>query len=128
MAGYYLDLRFPGHRPVTAALPRTVDATNEARVRLDLLAALCACTPHVRGLIIDMTRTRFIDSAGLRALLVVRSRAAELGVSLCLAAPRDDVLPLLGLVDIAGRVPVFASVDAALTAWSTPPDRVAVAQ
>lgn len=111
-----------GRRPLVARLPREVDAANEARVRLDLLAALHACAPYVSGLIIDMTHTRLIDSAGLRAHLVVQARAAELAVALCAAAPRQDVRRLLGLVDIAGRMPVFASVGEALTAWSPLPE------
>lgn len=116
-----------GSGPLTAALPRELDAANEARVRLDLLAMLDACAPHISGLIIDMTNTRFIDSSGLRAILTVRARAAELDAALCIAAPSPEVRRFLSLVDITGRIPVFDSVDDALTAWSLRPEFVATA-
>lgn len=110
---------------LTARLPREVDAANEARVRLDLLGMFDAYAPHVSGLIVDMTGTRFIDSAGLRALLVVRARAAELGAALWIAAPSQEVRRFLSLVDIAGSIPVFDSVETALVAWSGRPEYAA---
>jgi len=106
-------------QPVAIRLPMRVDNANEARVRLDLLAILHAIAPHVSGLVLDMTHTSVIDSAGLRALRTVQGHADELEVALCVAAPREDVRRLLRLADIAGRIPVFASVGAALTDSST---------
>jgi anti-anti-sigma factor len=105
-------------QPVAIRLPVRVDNANEARVRLDLLAILHAIAPHVSGLVLDMTRTSVIDSSGLRALRTVQGHADELEVAFCLAAPREDVRRLLRLADIAGRIPVFANVGAALTGWS----------
>jgi anti-sigma B factor antagonist len=109
-------------QPVTARLPVRVDKANEARVRLDLLAVLHASALHMSGLVLDMTRTTSIDSSGLRALRTVHGHADELGVEVCVAAPHDDVRRLLRLADIAGRIPVFTSVGAALTAWSPTPE------
>ena len=117
-----------GRKLLTARLPREVDAANEARVRLDLLAMIDAYAPEVSGLIIDMANTRFIDSAGLRALLVVRARAVELEAALWIAAPNEDVRRFLSLVDIAGTIPVFDSVDTALVAWSARPDAATTVQ
>jgi anti-anti-sigma factor len=113
--------------PLAARLPREVDAANEARVRLDLLAMLDAFAADGSGLIIDMAQTRFIDSAGLRAVLVVRTRAAELGTRVCIAAPSQEVRRFLSLVDITGRIPVFDSVAEALSVWSPRLESVATA-
>ncbi|HEV2633581.1 MAG TPA: STAS domain-containing protein [Actinocrinis sp.] len=111
-----------GAQLLTARLPREVDAANEARVRLDLLAMLDAYAPQIGGLIIDMTTTKFIDSSGLRALLAIRDRAAELSAPLYIAAPSNEVRRFLSLVDITGRIPVFDTVDAALVACSARPE------
>jgi RNA polymerase sigma-70 factor (ECF subfamily) len=90
------------------------------RLGLALLTVL-----HTRGqpgssLVIDMTRATSVDSVGLRALLTIHHRAAQLGIKFCLAAPSRQVRRLLQLIDIAGRIPVFTSVAAALTASSPP--------
>jgi anti-anti-sigma factor len=115
------------HRLISARLPREVDAANQSRVSLDLLGALDAYAPQVSGLIIDMSQTKFIDSAGLRALLAVQARAAGLGTAVWLAAPSQEVRRFLSLVDITGRMPVFDSMDAAQTAWFELPEHAAIA-
>ena len=128
MAGSPLTPTSDGRKLLTARLPREVDAANEARVRLDLLAMIDAYAPQVSGLIVDMTHTRFIDSAGLRAILAVRAHAVELGAALWSAAPSPEARRFLSLVDIAGTIPVFDSVDIALVAWSARPGAATTVQ
>lgn len=114
-----------GTKLLAARLPREVDSTNEARVRLDLLTILHACAPYISGLIIDMTHTSFIDSAGLRALRVVQTRADQLAAPLCVVAPDRHVRRLLRLVDITERIPMVDSMDAALCAFAPRPESAA---
>jgi RNA polymerase sigma-70 factor, ECF subfamily len=107
------------HRPPAGSAAGTGTGI-QTRLGLALLAVL-----HTRGqpgssLVIDMTRATSVDSAGLRALLTVQRRAAQLGIAFCLAAPPRQVRRLLQLTDITGRIPIFTSVAAALTASSPP--------
>jgi RNA polymerase sigma-70 factor, ECF subfamily len=96
----------------------------QTRLGLALLTTLHARGQPGSSLVIDMTRATSVDSAGLRALLAVHHRATQLGITFCLAAPSRQVRRLLRLTDIAGRIPVFTSVAAALTA-SSPPAAIA---
>jgi anti-sigma B factor antagonist len=74
--------------PVVAA-PEQIDISNASELRLALLAAAA----YRRGtLVVDMTRTRFCDSAGLHALVAAHKRAQAEGGELRLALPAVDVL------------------------------------
>jgi anti-anti-sigma regulatory factor len=106
-------------RPITARLPvdiDTMDTDELARVRLDLIAVVHVDAHHVTGLIIDLTRTRVVGSAQLRALRTMHEHACDLGIALCVAAPIESVRRLIYLADITERTPVFPSVGDALGA------------
>jgi anti-anti-sigma regulatory factor len=107
-------------RPIAARLPVEINTAEHANVRLDLIAVVHAEAHHVTGLIVDLTRAQAVDSAQLRALRTIDGHACDLGIALCVAAPRASVRRLLRLTDIAERTPVFPSLSAALGACSPP--------
>ena len=57
--------------PVVAA-PEQIEFSSASELRLALLAA---ATHGRRTLVVDMTQTRFCDSAGLHALVAAHTRA-----------------------------------------------------
>jgi anti-anti-sigma factor len=98
-----------GVRVVT--VPEEVDITNAAALRAALLQAAADGSP---ALVVDMTRTRFCDSAGLRVLVDAHRRALAAGGALLLAVPAEAVLRVLEITGIDQVIPHFASVDDAV--------------
>ena len=65
-------------------------------------------------LIVDLNRVRFIDSAGLGALVGTARRAAAHGGSLHAVCSRPQTRKLLWLTGVDRRIPLAATVDGAL--------------
>jgi anti-anti-sigma factor len=53
-------------------------------------------------LVIDLSRTRHVDSAGLGALMLVQRRAAERRQTVVLRHPSDELRFLLAITKLAG--------------------------
>jgi anti-anti-sigma factor len=68
------------------------------------------------ALILDMAAVSLIDSSGLGALVSLRSRAANAGRRVGLAAPPSQVLRVLEITGLRSTFTVAASVDAVLAA------------
>lgn len=62
--------------------------------------------PFVR-ITLDLQNVQFIDSAGLRMLIVIQREADEREVPLAVLAPPDSVTELLELAGVARRVKLF---------------------
>jgi anti-sigma B factor antagonist len=109
-----LEVRFPvdvvQDVPVVTA-PEEIDATNAHRFRVALVKAAAGRPP---ALVVDMTRTRFCDSAGLRVLVNAHKRALAEGGAVLLAVPCAAVLRVLTITGIDQVLPHFASLDEAL--------------
>ena len=60
---------------------------------------------RIRRLVVDLAETRFIDSAGVGALLSIRERTKQLGVELTLANIPD---PVQRVLDLTGATAVLA--------------------
>jgi anti-sigma B factor antagonist len=92
--------------------PDEIDIANAEQLRMVLLEA------GKRGhgtVVLDMTRTRFCDSAGFSALVAARKRALAEGGGLCLVIPdRSRVLRTFTMVGLAGVIPRFARLEEAL--------------
>src|SRR5205085_1747364 len=72
-----------------ARVPLEVDAANAAQVREELAAA----TRHEAfELVVDLSRTRFIDSAGLDMLFRLRDSLAHRRATLRVVIPPDSML------------------------------------
>jgi anti-sigma B factor antagonist len=96
--------------PVVTA-PEEIDVTNAARLRTALLQAAAYGTGT---LVIDMSRTRFCDCAGLHAVVAAHKRAqAERGeVRLVISGP--GALRVFAITGIDRVIPHFTSLDQAL--------------
>lgn len=106
--------RFPvtwsGRTAVVAALGE-VDLTNAEGLRDALLSAL---NSGALGLVVDMTATTFIDSAGVTALVRASRRASATEASVRLAVTATPVLRVLSLVGIDQLLDVHPSVTDAM--------------
>jgi len=92
-------------------VPEEVDITNAPGLRAALLQA---AADGSRTLVVDMTRTRFCDSAGLRVLVDAHKRALAAGGALLLAVPAAAVLRVLEITGIDQVIPHFASLEDAV--------------
>ena len=109
--------------PVVAA-PEEIDITNAAGLRAALLeaAGLEAAGLEAAGLeaaghsafVVDLTRTRFCDSAGIAALVEAHKRARAAGGQVLLAMSGAAVPRIFELTGIDRVIPSFASLDDAL--------------
>jgi anti-sigma B factor antagonist len=91
--------------------PQEIDITNAGRLRAALLHA--AARPGA-ALAVDMTRTRFCDSAGLHALIGAHKRARAEGRQVRLAVTGAQVRRILALTALDRLIPVYTSLDQAL--------------
>ena len=106
--------RFPvevvGGVPVVAA-PEEIDITNAEALRSALLTA--AADGH-GALVVDMTRTQFCDSSGLRTLIAAHKRAGAEGREVLLVIPSTAVLRVFALTAMDRVIPNFTSLAEAL--------------
>ena len=107
-------------RQVTVArLAGEVDLEGIAGLREELAAAV---PKGDRGLVIDLTRVGYLDSAGLHLLHDTARTLAARGQSLrVVLAPGAVIAPLFEIVGMDQGVPVDASLDAAVDALAPPP-------
>ena len=102
--------------PEVVAFPGQLDITNSIRVGAELFAA---CRPGVRVVIADLSRTEFLDSSGVRYLIVASDQADACGVDLRVVARSGTVLRMLGITEADQRLRVFATMADALAARVT---------
>ncbi len=92
--------------------PAEIDITIAEQLRVVLLASA------VRGhttVVVDLTRTRFCDSAGFSVLVRAHKRALAEGGELRLVIPSDGaVFRVFALLGLHGLIPCFSSLDQAL--------------
>jgi anti-sigma B factor antagonist len=69
--------------------------------------------------VVDLSRTTFLDSSGIGALVSAGSQAREAGGSLRLAAPRDEVLRVLDLTQVNTVLATYATLDEAIAGRPT---------
>jgi anti-sigma B factor antagonist len=108
------DLGFPveviGGVPVVAA-PEEIDFTNAEGLR----AALGQATGSGHEtLVVDLTRTRFCDSAAIHALVNAHKRARAAGSQVLLAVSGAAVPRIFEITGIDRMLPRFPSVAEAL--------------
>jgi anti-sigma B factor antagonist len=113
------EARFPVEMvrgtPVVVA-PEEIDITNAPKLRAALLdAASRGC----RTVVVDMSRTRFCDTAGLHALVGAHRRAEAEGSRVLLVIAANAVLRILAITGIDQVLAHFPSLDDALAAASS---------
>ena len=108
------DVRYPdtvvNGVPVVAA-PAEIDITNAEGLRSALLKA---AADGSGTLVVDMTRTRFCDSAGMRALLAEHKRARAEGREVLLVITGPAVLRVFAITGMDRVTTISASLDEAL--------------
>lgn len=116
------DIRYPvkmiNDVPVVGA-PAEIDVTTADQLCAVLLEA--ASGGHAT-VVVDMTRTQFCDSAGLRVLVRVHKRILEEGGELRLVMPADGaVFRVFTLTGLYRFIPRFDNVREALMQRPAPP-------
>jgi anti-anti-sigma factor len=102
--------RFPATwsgRTAVVTATGEVDLTNAERLRDALLAAL---NDGALGLVVDLTATTFLDSAGVSVLVRASRRATATAATVRLAVTATAVLRVLNLVGIDRLLEVHPSV------------------
>jgi anti-sigma B factor antagonist len=100
----------PGGVPVVTA-PEEIDLTNTAGLRTALLGA----SARGRGtFVVDMSQTRFCDSAGIHALVGAHNRSRAEGGEMLLAVSATAVLRVFAITGIDRLIPNFATLPEAL--------------
>ena len=99
-------------RPVVVTLPAEMDITNADAIGQALSSAIA----RGAGIVIaDMTGTRFCNSSGISMLVQAHRRAAANQAELRLVVLSAAVLRALTLVRVDFLLPIYPSLDAALT-------------
>jgi anti-sigma B factor antagonist len=108
------DERFPvtwSGRAAVVAVPTELDLTIAEELRDVLLGVLNA---GALGLVVDLTRTTFCDSAGITAITRAVRRSTASDATVRLAVTSTPVLRVLNLVGIDRLIDVYPDVDAAV--------------
>jgi anti-anti-sigma factor len=105
-----VDIRTDGGTLVVAPVG-DVDLTNAHDLRTAILAALSHDNAAV---IVDLSRTQYLDSAGIRILFSIARRLEERRRRLAIVAPPEaPVTRLLSIVDIESLASLHPTVEAA---------------
>ena len=94
-----------------------VDMSHEEELRGELRAAVDA---DAKGIVVDLTECEFIDSSGVRALLLSRQaqHSEEDSERLAVAASSDQILRILSVMGIDQVIPIRPTVEEAAAALS----------
>ena len=92
------------------AVAGEVDIATVTRLR----ERLFELTASGRPLVVDLDQVRFIDSAGLAALVGAARRAAAHGASLQAVCARPRIRQLFRLIGLDSQVPLAHTLDGAL--------------
>jgi len=106
----------PQTRLAVVRQPAEIDGTNAREEGRDLAAVV----PGVTAVIADMTATTFCDSSGVQMLALVHEQAVANQAKLVLVVPSTAVLRVLSLTGLDVLLPVYSSLDEALSAVSVP--------
>jgi anti-anti-sigma factor len=102
------------NRVPVARAPVDIDASNAATVRDELIA----CMRHESfQLVVDLTATRYLDSAGIDMLFRLNESLAQRRATLHLVIPPEsDLLRLAEIVGLPDAIPVHGDVTEAVEA------------
>jgi len=94
-----------------------VDMSHEEELRAELRRAVAS---EADGIVVDLTECEFIDSSGVRALLLSReAQESEKGAdALAVAASSEQILRILSVMGVDRVIPIRPTVDEAAAALS----------
>jgi anti-sigma B factor antagonist len=98
--------------PEIVTLPGEIDVTNAPRIGDELQAA---CRPGTAVVIADMTGTAFLDSSGVRCLLLASEHVAKANAELRFVTESAAVLRVLQITGVDRLFKIYPNVQAALT-------------
>jgi len=104
-------------RPVVVTLPAEIDIANADLVGEELSSAIAR---GARIVIADMTGTRFCNSSGISRLAQAHRQAAANQAELRVVVRSAAVLRALKLVRMDCLLPIYHSLEAALTPEAAP--------
>jgi len=89
-----------------------VDMAHEEELRAELRRALAA---DAEGIVVDLTECEFIDSTGVRALILSReAQQSEQGsINLAVAASSEQILRILSVMGVDKVIPVRPTLEEA---------------
>jgi anti-anti-sigma factor len=100
-----------------ARLPSDVDAANAPLLAERLVATV---GEHARDLVVDLTATRYLDSAGIEMLFALNQRLLDRRARLhVVIAPDSPLARLADLVALSSAMSVHPDLDHALAESST---------
>ena len=101
--------------PVVTA-PEEIDLANAAGLKAALLEAAGAelAEPGRALVVVDMSRTRFCDSAGLNALVGAARQARADGGEVRLVVVGEAVARIVALTGVDRVIPIYASLEDAV--------------
>ena len=90
---------------------------HEEELRAELRRALAA---DAEGIVVDLTECEFIDSTGVRALILSReAQQSEQGsINLAVAASSEQILRILSVMGVDRVIPIRPTLDEAAAALS----------
>jgi anti-sigma B factor antagonist len=91
--------------------------SHEEQLRNELHSAVEAKT---RGIVVDLTECEFIDSSGIRALLLSREemKPDQSGEGLAVAASSEQIIRILSVMGLDQVLPIEPTVEEAAAALS----------
>ena len=94
-----------------------VDMSHEEELRRELRTAVAADS---KGIVVDLTECEFIDSTGIRALLLSREAQRSEGEvdRLVVAASTEQILRILSVMGVDKVIPIHPTVEEAAAALS----------
>ena len=96
---------------VVARIRGEVDISNASELGQEITAAVGNDAP---GLVLDLSETRYLDSAGIRMLFDVREQLDRRGQLVCLVVPPGaQIGRMLTLTEVHQVIELFESPDAA---------------
>ena len=109
----------PGPGGQHAAVAGEIDIATAGDLQAFLARCLCAARGS-GGLAVDLSAVTFIDASGLRALLLVRSLAADLAIPFRIAAAAPCVDRLLAITGLQSHFTVTVDRPAQILLPATP--------
>jgi stage II sporulation protein AA (anti-sigma F factor antagonist) len=95
--------------------PEEIDITNADGLRAALRAAAGLELGAAGHFVVDLTSTRFCDSAGVQALVQAHKQARAEGGQVLLAVSGEAVPRIFSLTGVDQAIPSFTSLDEALS-------------
>jgi anti-sigma B factor antagonist len=89
-----------------------IDASNAPALTEDIAGFLAG---HSGGLVVDLSRTEYLDSAGIRMLFDLRGRIEASGSVIALAVPADSpTRQVLDIAEVEQLIPIVEATDEAV--------------